>query len=73
MIEGAAIKKASELTIDTSGCRMQNNEAQLGESPRNASIALPLAFVTHLFFNAFSCSQNREENGSHRREPDRCR
>ena len=70
MIKSAAIKKASELNIYTSGCQMNNYYAQLGKSPRNASIALLLAFVTHLLFNAFSSSKFPEENGSHRHETD---
>ena len=73
MIEIAAIKKSSELNIDTSGYQMNNYLAQVGKSPRNASIALLLAFITNLLFKTFSCLQFPEENGSHRHEADTCR
>ena len=57
IIRTAAIKEASELDIDTSGCRMHNNVAPPGKSPRDASIALLIASVSHLLFNACSRSQ----------------
>ena len=52
-MKSAAIKKASELIIDMPDCQMNNYLAQSGKSPCNASIALLLAFVTHLLINNF--------------------
>ena len=67
IIQIAVIKEASELNIDTSGCRMHNNVTPSGKSPRGALIAFLIASVSHLLFNTSSCSQYLEENGYHSR------